>query len=641
MPVEAPRPSWTALAHFGTFTAIVGAWVLWELGAHNSAHWLRAFAIVLAAAPIVALTLRRRGHALSTTTTLRVERILFILLLGLATASFIAWSAHFIKLSSTRGPDRRIYYALFDDAMITMRYAWNLAHGAGCVWNPGERVEGFTSPLMMLLMTAPAAVFEKSRAVLAVQIAGGALVIVTALFTSRIAQALFELEPAPVRRGLGGAVFAATLFYYPLSYWSLMGMETSVLAALVAVATATLLERGSEPRIIPAFPILCGLLFWTRPDALVQASLLLGARALLLGRGGLRIAIREAAIFTVFVAVSVGARRAYFGAWVPNTYTLKLTGLPLTARLQDGVAFITPFLERTWPLFMLSWVGIAARFGLRTLTLATLPVSVVIYQVWVGGDPWLYWRIPAPYLPMLFATAMLGIVAPVARLRTWLDRRNQRRATEAPSAEAYLPLPGGPLLSAEAMGACAVAMLGVLVCRVNTPFVAQQTFRQPAYLTGANHKLVGIGVALARIIKPEARLGVLWAGVLPYYAGGIGIDFLGKTDPHVARLPPDPNAGFNGLRSVPGHNKYDLHYSIGELRPDYVQKTQWLRHNLTAFVRANYVEVQGLWLLRGSPNVRWDLLPVTTGESPKPPARPAAPTTERRQPERPHELGDE
>ena len=44
------------------------------------------------------------------------------------------------------------YYVLFDDAMISMRYAYNLAHGNGLVWNVGERVQGFTNPLWVLYM---------------------------------------------------------------------------------------------------------------------------------------------------------------------------------------------------------------------------------------------------------------------------------------------------------------------------------------------------------------------------------------------------------------------------------------------------------------------------------------------------------
>src|SRR4051794_37699784 len=37
-----------------------------------------------------------------------------------------------------------------DDAYITFRYAANLAHGLGPVWNPGERVEGYTNFLWMV-----------------------------------------------------------------------------------------------------------------------------------------------------------------------------------------------------------------------------------------------------------------------------------------------------------------------------------------------------------------------------------------------------------------------------------------------------------------------------------------------------------
>src|SRR5581483_3534311 len=46
------------------------------------------------------------------------------------------------------------YFVLFDDEMVSMRYANNLAHGLGLVWNPGGiRVEGFTNPLWTLYMT--------------------------------------------------------------------------------------------------------------------------------------------------------------------------------------------------------------------------------------------------------------------------------------------------------------------------------------------------------------------------------------------------------------------------------------------------------------------------------------------------------
>src|ERR687886_125857 len=45
------------------------------------------------------------------------------------------------------------YFVLFDDEMVSMRYARNLTHGYGLVWNPaGERVEGYTNLLWVLYM---------------------------------------------------------------------------------------------------------------------------------------------------------------------------------------------------------------------------------------------------------------------------------------------------------------------------------------------------------------------------------------------------------------------------------------------------------------------------------------------------------
>src|SRR5215218_6616838 len=98
-------------------------------------------------------------------------------------AGFVAWASLFIYRSSFIGIDGKRYFCLFDDAMISMRYAWNLSHGFGLVWNPGEYVEGYTNLLMTLLMSLPTLVFDKVDAVLAVQILGIVFTLVNAYFT--------------------------------------------------------------------------------------------------------------------------------------------------------------------------------------------------------------------------------------------------------------------------------------------------------------------------------------------------------------------------------------------------------------------------------------------------------------------------
>src|SRR5215208_1233784 len=48
----------------------------------------------------------------------------------------------------------RCYPFVIDDAFISFRYAANLAHGHGLVFNPGERVEGYTDFLWTVLIAA-------------------------------------------------------------------------------------------------------------------------------------------------------------------------------------------------------------------------------------------------------------------------------------------------------------------------------------------------------------------------------------------------------------------------------------------------------------------------------------------------------
>ena len=69
---------------------------------------------------------------------------------------------HYIVLHILR------YNFVSDDAFISLRYAANLLAGHGLVFNPGERVEGFTSPLWTLLLAGFGACgFDPTRSPLA------------------------------------------------------------------------------------------------------------------------------------------------------------------------------------------------------------------------------------------------------------------------------------------------------------------------------------------------------------------------------------------------------------------------------------------------------------------------------------------
>jgi len=46
---------------------------------------------------------------------------------------YVLWACLFIYKSSFIAIDGSRYFSLFDDAMISMRYAWNFSHGNGLV----------------------------------------------------------------------------------------------------------------------------------------------------------------------------------------------------------------------------------------------------------------------------------------------------------------------------------------------------------------------------------------------------------------------------------------------------------------------------------------------------------------------------
>ena len=73
------------------------------------------------------------------------------LLIGLLILFAIYMGVYIFQTSFISNGTR--YFVLFDDAMISMRFAKNFAEGFGLVWNPGESpIEGYTNPLWVIFM---------------------------------------------------------------------------------------------------------------------------------------------------------------------------------------------------------------------------------------------------------------------------------------------------------------------------------------------------------------------------------------------------------------------------------------------------------------------------------------------------------
>ena len=516
----------------------------------------------------------------------------------LLTLSFAAYGLWAIWRQSFVAIDGERYFAFADDALITLRYGWNLAHGHGLVWNPGERVEGITNLAWALWAAVLSLVADKRLLPPAMLLSALVLLLVTAFaFRSLFRRA----EDSDRHAALEVIAFLLPLSYFPFVYWSLRGMETSLLGALLTLGLSRFFAAG--PRPSPSGAALLGAACLTRPDALVPGAAVLGLRLLRCLATPMAPARRavEVSTFGAFLLAVSAFRFFYYGSFVPNTYHLKVTGLTVLERIQgNGLPYVRPFLESAALLGALLVLSLVIRPTWEKWTLASIPASMLLYTIYVGGDAFPQFRFLAPYVPFAF----LALLLDGPRLGAAL--------------ESYLA--GAPAARVRRFAAAAAAA-AVFFTLARTHPVASFVYglRHPQPDDVAN---VNTAVYLSRILEPGASVGVVYGGSIPFYTGLYAVDFLGRSDPRIAELPQDASGAvsWSGLRSVPGHSKYDLRYSILEKKPTYVAGLKWGSQDLTAeglelyrpvpvdFATWSDFDRHAVLLLEGSRDVRWELV---------------------------------
>ena len=275
------------------------------------------------------------------------------------------------------------------------------------------------------------------------------------------------------------------------------------------------------------------------------------------------------ALYLVFPLAQTVFRLLYYGQLLPNTYTLKLSNFPLSIRLLGGAGFILPFLMQTALVLLLGALALFLNFQRVRLFLFSFVVMALAYQVYVGGDPWPSWRMLAPAMPALFILAIMASTDLIARWK-WLASRRYLSAS-------FLFLL--PIIS---------------LFLADLPFLDDMSVRAPTSAAIANQVNTNTAIAIDQMTGPHATVGVIWAGTLPYYVDRTAIDFLGKSDSHIAHLNADISGAvsWSGMRSVPGHNKYDLKYSIVQLQPTYIQAFAWGDQTVKPWVTQNYLRVE-------------------------------------------------
>jgi hypothetical protein len=437
------------------------------------------------------------------------------LVFAVSLAAFLVLAARFIDYT-------------VDDAFISFRYAQNLVDGNGLVFNPGERIEGYTNFLWVVLIAPFLALSVDAELISR---------ILGLLCGAGVLAAVVRFAPKPP--AMPEAVWFAPLLVAmcpPFAVWATAGMETPLFACLVVWSAGLALEGAERDVLRPAAAGLAAVASLTRPEgigfAVVLAVLLLALQG---GRPGL---VRDfgrwwLTFLVVFLPYFVW-RWSYYGDPLPNTFYAKVGSDP--AQVVRGFRYVHHFFVESgyWlamPLVGLLWSGRTA----ATVVLGGLCVALVGYVMLVGGDGLPMYRFLVPALPLFFLLIALGTAGGVARL-------GAGRAARIGAAILILGLCAGTALRA---------------------------YRGPSARSIARSRLEvsawkEVGAYFAANAPPGASIAVLAAGAIPYFSQLEAIDMLGLNDRTIARREM-PGLG----RGQAGHEKYDVDYVLSR-QPTYV-----------------------------------------------------------------------
>ena len=489
----------------------------------------------------------------------------------------------------------RRYFVLIDDAMISMRYARNLAEGHGLVWNASQTpIEGYSNLLWTLVMAcAHGLVSDEARVSTLVMGAGfGVLLLLGWLFR-------MLLQELKVRdRGTLIACLALLVFYYPLVYWTLRGMETGlvVLWVYLALWAALRFESTAQNRHALLLGVCVAAAYLTRMDAVLPTGLLAAyALSSLELRGGLRdLRIAQKNLLALlFLALPLllcltahlAFRIQMYGDWLPNTYYLKVVGVDLGERVALGVTTLASTFQWHLGAPLIAWLllaGMARSIRRSELLLVALFALQCVYSVWAGGD------YAEGQVHGANRFICVGVPALLMALALRVESlRAQRQALGRTPLQMPAVLAGG---------------VGLLLLLNVSGYV--EHFGRGDVLLRADFWRARVGLAIRDLTHADAVIASHSAGQIPYFAHRTTIDLLGKNDAEVARGA--PAAAFR-----PGHNKWNYALSIGARRPDLIADRwgvleEYLAKHAQEYVKLNLPGIsRPVYLRQDSEKIRW------------------------------------
>ena len=297
-----------------------------------------------------------------------------------------------------------------DDAFITFRYADHLVRGHGLVFNPGERVEGYTN-LLWTLWSALGLWLGASAEAWAGAWGIACFAATLALLARRgwaIARAAQVAWPLPIAAMLGAIHREWTIF-------ATSGLETSAFTLLgfagyllvCPVDTDGAARRAGWRRLALGGAVLA-LASLTRPDGVLFAAV---CGAWLVAGRDLRGALALSAGFAALWLPATIWRVAYYGDVFPNTYYAKSAAI---AWWSQGFYYARIYFARYWPLLVALPLAAFVRPRRPVVLALALAAVYAFYVMRVGGD-FMFGRLLLPVAPLLLIALEHGLGAVLAR----------------------------------------------------------------------------------------------------------------------------------------------------------------------------------------------------------------------------------
>lgn len=317
-----------------------------------------------------------------------------------------------------------------DDCFITLRYIDNWFAGKGLVYNEGERVEGYTHFLWMLLVSLFKLFGANTlQAALQLGLVCYALTLIVTALTS------LRLQSQATRLVLPFGLLVLVTHHH-FNAFATSGLETMMFTLWLVLTLFTLFFSKLKPTIrliLSGLWLVCLML--TRPDgALIFIVLnLLLLLYYLLKSATIRSIFVDGLLFNLPVLLLFIPfllwRLSYYGSLVPNTYYAKAGYFN-----QWDKGFV--FLSQYFHVYGSSWLWAPAALVLLVVLLGrqsslsgirqaivdnkalqyggTLTVILTVYVVgfvWKVGGDFMFSRFMIPMVPVMYGLAEVAVVA--------------------------------------------------------------------------------------------------------------------------------------------------------------------------------------------------------------------------------------